>query len=309
MENILNCFKDFKCIKGACKKSCCTLWQIEVDKKTLKKYKKVKGEFKSRIEGGINFHSSSLCVNKGRCAFLNSDNLCDIIINLGEEYLSEVCSVHPRFVNKFKNYTEIGVGISCEEGARLLLTFEGEIKPTISPDIAKLKGFEKEIILFREKVLSILYETSPLEKRIIKILKLLGVSESDFISLPFDKLISSMEVLDENWKSKLSHFYDISLSIENDCEREFTNLLVYFIYRHLITALDSLDLKSKTLFSLFSTLAIHNIYNNSKKVQKDIPLLMEIARDYSIEVEYSNENLFSLLDFFESFIIKQEIKK
>ena len=306
MENMLNCFKDFKCIKGACKKSCCTLWQIEVDKKTLKKYKKVKGEFKSRIEGGINFHTSSLCVNKGRCAFLNSDNLCDIIINLGEEYLSEVCAIHPRFINKFKNYTEMGVGISCEEGARLLLSFNGEIKPSAPPSVKKLKGFEKDIFLFREKVLSILYNGASLKNRIVNILELLSINENDFLSLPFTKILSSMEILDSSWKDKLSLFSSLSYPVEE--QDKFTNLLAYFIYRHLITALDNLDLKSKTLFALFSTLAIHNIYMNGKLKEVNFSLL-EIARDYSGEIEYSKENLYRLFDFFEEFIIKQEIKK
>ena len=115
-----------------------------------------------------------------------------------------------------------------------------------------------------------------------------------------------MEVLDKTWKDKLSIFTGISLSVSEN-EREFTNLLAYFIYRHLITAMDKLDLKSKTLFSVFSTLAIHNIYMNSKKKEVNSPLL-EIARDYSGEIEYSKENLFRILDFFEEFIIKQELK-
>ena len=35
-------FKDFVCIGGkACSDSCCHIWQITVDKKTLRKYKHV----------------------------------------------------------------------------------------------------------------------------------------------------------------------------------------------------------------------------------------------------------------------------
>ncbi len=305
MENMLNCFKGFKCIKGACKKSCCTLWQIEVDKKTLKKYKKVKGEFKCRIDNGVNFHSSSLCVKDGRCAFLNKDNLCDIIINLGEEYLSEVCAIHPRFINKFKGYTEMGIGLSCEEGARLLINYKGKIAPTISPNVNKLKGFEREIIIFRQTILQVVYSESSLKEKLAKILSLLEIDENAFLSLPYKKFLSRLEVLDENWKNRLNLFTNMSLEIEQE---KLLNVLVYFIYRHLITAVDKLDLKSKTLFSIFSTLAIHNIYINTKKVQNETPLLIEIARDYSAEIEYSEENLFNLLDLFEEFIVEQEIK-
>lgn len=303
---MLNCFKSFSCIKGACKKSCCTLWQIEIDKKTLKKYKKVKGEFKNRIDNGVDFNSYSLCVNNGRCAFLNKDNLCDIIINLGENYLSEICAIHPRFINKLKNYSETGVGISCEEGARLLLSFNGKIEPSTPPNVKKLKGFEREIISFREIVLSILYNGTSLKDRIVNILQLLSVNEGDFLSLSFKKLLSSMEILDNSWKDKLSLFS--SLTYPDEEQDKFTNLLAYFIYRHQITAMDKLDLKSKTLFAIFSTLVIHNIYMNGKKGEVNFSLL-EIARDYSGEIEYSNTNLFRLFDFFEEFLIKQELKK
>ena len=43
-------FKDFVCIGGkACSDSCCHIWQITVDKKTLRKYKHVTGELGKRM--------------------------------------------------------------------------------------------------------------------------------------------------------------------------------------------------------------------------------------------------------------------
>lgn len=43
-------FKTFRCVGGrACPDSCCHIWQITVDKKTLKKYKKVKGSLGKRM--------------------------------------------------------------------------------------------------------------------------------------------------------------------------------------------------------------------------------------------------------------------
>ena len=245
-------------------------------------------------------------MKNGRCAFLNDDNLCDLIINLGEKSLCEVCAIHPRFINKLKGYTEIGVGIACEEGARLLLTFKDKITPSSSPNLKKLKGFEREIILFRQTILQIIYGSATLSEKIKKILALLEVDENAFISLPYLKKLSKMEMLDSDSVERLKNFSTITLEVED--EKEILNLLVYFIYRHLITAVDKLDLKSKTLFSIFSTLCIHNIYINSKNVQKDITLLTEIARDYSAEIEYSEKNLSSLFDLFEEFIIKSEIK-
>ena len=38
-------YDDFKCIANKCIDSCCIGWQINIDEKTYKKYKKVKGVF------------------------------------------------------------------------------------------------------------------------------------------------------------------------------------------------------------------------------------------------------------------------
>ncbi len=304
MENLLNCFKKFECKKGECKKTCCALWQISVDRKTLNKYKKVKGDFARRIKEGVDFENSSLCINNGRCAFLNKENLCDIIINLGKEYLGEVCTIHPKFISSLDEYNECGIGLSCEEGARLLITFKDKILPNTPPNPSPLKGFDKELIDFREELLHLAYSPAPFRDRIKKILSFINFSEEEFLLFPLVDALNKMELLDKEWTSYLSNLKRPSLEISEDIEGELTNLLVYFIYRHIINAVDKLDLKSRTLFSLFSTLAIHNIYINSKKVQKDVNLLIDIARGYSAEIEYSEENLFKLLDLFDEKIVK-----
>ena len=57
-----------------------------------------------------------------RCPFLNHQNLCDIYIHLGEKHLCEICTQHPRFHEWFGDYKESGLGLCCEEAARLLLS-------------------------------------------------------------------------------------------------------------------------------------------------------------------------------------------
>ena len=56
-----------------------------------------------------------------------------IFINLGEDRLCDICREHPRFYNWFGDYTEVGLGLCCEEAERLLfsnskpLTFVEEV--------------------------------------------------------------------------------------------------------------------------------------------------------------------------------------
>ena len=98
--------KDFKCIAGACEETCCAGWYIAIDETTYKKYKKVKHpEMKKRFEKElvVKKGSSPECMAKiklknNRCAFLAKDNLCDIYKNLGEQYLSETCTMYPRII-------------------------------------------------------------------------------------------------------------------------------------------------------------------------------------------------------------------
>ncbi|MCF0223566.1 MAG: hypothetical protein HUK20_04790 [Fibrobacter sp.] len=56
-----------------------------------------------------------------RCPLLTDNGLCKIICNCGESYLSDICREHPRFVEVYGDIMEKGIGLCCEEGAKLLL--------------------------------------------------------------------------------------------------------------------------------------------------------------------------------------------
>ena len=121
-------YDDFKCISSKCTDNCCIGWEIDVDDEAISKYDTVSGDFGKRIkENLIPSKDGStcflLCENE-RCAFLNKNNLCDIIINCGEGTLCNICKEHPRFYEWFPGVTECGLGLCCEEACRLLLECE-----------------------------------------------------------------------------------------------------------------------------------------------------------------------------------------
>ena len=117
-------YSRFSCIASNCQHNCCIGWEIDIDKDTYNNYLKVEGgiaeRLKENIIGGKNPRFKML--KGGRCPFLNKDNLCDIIVNLGEQNLCEICKLHPRFLNYFDDRVEIGLGLCCEEAARIILT-------------------------------------------------------------------------------------------------------------------------------------------------------------------------------------------
>ncbi len=117
-----NYYNEFSCIADKCEATCCAGWQIVVDEESLKKYKKVTGNFKQRIKDGVDFKEGVFYQNPGkRCAFLNEQNLCDMYTALGEDAFCETCRRYPRHIEEFENVREFTLSASCPEAARILL--------------------------------------------------------------------------------------------------------------------------------------------------------------------------------------------
>ena len=84
-------YKEFSCIAGACPDTCCAGWQIVIDDKSLKKYKRVKGTFRNRLHNDIDWKEKVFRQYEKRCAFLNEDSLCDIYSEVGKRMLCDTC--------------------------------------------------------------------------------------------------------------------------------------------------------------------------------------------------------------------------
>ncbi len=127
-------YKDFKCIASACTDSCCKDWEIDIDEETLECYRQVQGAFGERLRAHIFVPGETeeelphfIQTETERCPFLNEEGLCDIFIHLGEEYLSQICTHHPRYYDWFLDGSEQGLGLCCEEAARLILSEKSEL--------------------------------------------------------------------------------------------------------------------------------------------------------------------------------------
>lgn len=119
-------FEQFRCTCCECKDNCCRIgWDIEIDEKTLSFYKQQGDDLSKRIieniceEDGAHYMS-----HEGGCPFLTEKGLCSVQLRYGEEHISDICREHPRFYEWFGDYKEAGVGLSCEETARLFTVHE-----------------------------------------------------------------------------------------------------------------------------------------------------------------------------------------
>lgn len=145
-------YDDFKCIGNECKESCCKGWEIHIDKRSYNAYRNVKGEYYKKLKDGIkrnrkdpdDLHYAEMKLEEMKCKFLNNDNLCDIYINLGEEYLCNICKTYPRKVSKNGKVYEKTLMLSCPEVARMLV----ELKHDFSFNMEKgeLNKAEREFI-------------------------------------------------------------------------------------------------------------------------------------------------------------------
>ena len=301
-------YEDFSCIAEKCKNSCCVGWEIDIDDKTLKMYKGIHNDFGKRLIGNIEENDGSyhfILTDDGRCPFLNNDNLCDIILNLGEDHLCRICSDHPRFRNFFDSRTEIGLGLCCEEVARIILTKkEKAALIKIASDDENIFSNDEEIFFhFRSSVIEMLQNRDiPIKERIFDVVSKYKIEFPYNTPKEWGKIFLSLEHLNSSWSEMLSRL-DMSegVLISNPVfETEAEQLLVYFIFRHLADGLYDGNLRERIAFSILSVMMIDFLLSSHLKKQGIINIedIIEISRLYSLEIEYSEDNIKTLLSVF-----------
>lgn len=121
---------DFSCIGNMCEDTCCASWQVTVDKKTYKKYQKVKDPnlrkmlqetVKRNRKAQDDAQYATIKMDSNNLCPLLDDGLCGIQKNLGASYLSHTCAVYPRITTRVHSMQEQSLTLSCPEAARIVL--------------------------------------------------------------------------------------------------------------------------------------------------------------------------------------------
>jgi len=123
-------YEKFSCIGGECEDTCCAGWEIDIDDNSYQYYMQIPGKLGKRIRDSIKeyqsdnddaYESHGFILQEGmRCPFLNKDNLCEIILELGEDALCDVCADTPRNFLEYGNAREISISPSCAQAGRLI---------------------------------------------------------------------------------------------------------------------------------------------------------------------------------------------
>ena len=294
---------NFKCIADKCKHTCCAGWQMNIDEKTLGDYKNNTSEFSATLKKGIDFKRSRFKANKlGRCAFLNDKNLCDIIINLGEKSLCQVCTDHPRFRSFFNDRVELGLGFCCEQATKIILSYADKIQPILTSDDGKTEQLdfnEKNVLEFRTKALNIIQDREiDINDRIKNLLKECHFDFDNFEFKKLVKLLLSLEKINKSWINTLKTLktkpfntttnYHLSIIAEQ--------FLVNSLFRHLSDAEDTLWVRARAIACVIFWWIILNTFEQNNT---DI---FDVVREFSVEIEYSQNNLDKLFNFAYKFI-------
>ena len=260
-------YKNFKCIAQNCKNNCCIGWEIDIDNTSLSYYKDKYDIFRHiSLEGVPHF----IMDKNGRCPLLDEKNLCEIIKNYGENHLCQICSDHPRFRNYYDTRTEIGLGLTCEEAAKLIIDNKFTLEKIGEDDgIPFPNEDEADFFILRDKYLYC--DFSELKKW-----------APDITVDEISRFLKGLERLDNKWdiylnelKNTKQNIKDIEITDVNKAE----NLFSYFVFRHLYET----DIQFCLVCTLIVLAKSDDIY--------------ESARMFSSEIEYSDENIERLYSF------------
>jgi len=120
-------FKDFICTGTKCVYNCCNHnWQIRVDKNTYDKYVNLGDDGKEILDNikVLKEDPFLALITKGednKCFFLNENELCNLQLTRGYDYLCRTCRIHPRNISYINGEFETFLELSCEEAAKAVL--------------------------------------------------------------------------------------------------------------------------------------------------------------------------------------------
>lgn len=282
-------YNSFRCIADKCRHSCCVGWEISVDEGTMEKYLALgREDILMHIDDG----EIKLCDN-GRCPFLLDSGLCRIISELGDGYTSLICQRHPRFFHRVGNRLECGIGLSCEEACRIVLSSDGYSEFVISDiDADAAEETDFDTISHREYLYSVLKGSLDYKSKVDTIKGKYDIADIHSLE-EWEEILSSLEYLDDSHRGifRVGSSYNVS-------EEYLERFLAYLIFRHASVA-DSYDnLRARLGFCLLLSDILAGYLADGEHSFAEI---CDYARIISEEIEYSEDNTDSLIFEFEAY--------
>lgn len=333
-------YPDFVCTADRCRDNCCrTPWEIVVDRATVGYYRSLPEPLRSRLLAGLAEDESGDVLIRpegGQCPFLTEQGLCSLVLELGEEHIGEICALHPRYREWFPGRMEIGVGLCCEEAARLILSDPAPAE--FETCLTDAEDEEEEdvplylpLLELRDRLFSLVQDrTRPLSRRLASCLRLaVSVQEqinrgevpdpasplSPLEAEPGRPVLSAaaalhreMEALEPSWTRDLedlwAHREELDWSGFADALGErvyaYEHMAVYLLFRYFLKGVydeNPLVKVQQAVVMLLMTAAL-GVRVWQRTGAFPLARQIETARQYSKEVEYSEDNMELLAEGF-----------
>ena len=258
-------YNEFKCIAGACRHTCCAGWEIDIDKYTMAEWHQMDEPLRSFIldkvcfpddcstdvsAGNLADHSADVeagqpvagqpflkLAEDDRCAFLNNEGLCEMILRCGEDTLCQICTDHPRFRNFYSDRIEMGAGLSCEAAAELIVSWQGNFRLTktdqqlpkacladvkeilddlshmTEAELQDLRQNEADVFQLRDMLIGILEDrTLDIDSRIDEVLSCCDITMPDLDTSQWADALLSLDRLDAQWTHTLEELREASFA-------------------------------------------------------------------------------------------------
>lgn len=312
-------FTSFKCIADKCRDSCCIGWEIDIDDDARLKYDCLNTPIGAEIREKTPHGYFPLDKN-GHCAFLDCKGLCRIVSELGEGYLCDICNEHPRYYGVGIDGFEGGIGLGCEEAARIILSLEKkprliEIEREIPYYDEDNKAFVSEY--FRCKLYDRIFSQG-IEKLVGSFVKYAKSTTTDdyyYFTSEFSRcmpaikdeplddekieelikftftLLDECEALSDEWHDLVYAASKVRLNRILKKDKEIRGLCYYFTHRYVRECVYDKSLGKRILFAIMSSLAIAALSEVIDGDDKEV----RAAVLYSKNVEYSTDNIDMIL--------------
>lgn len=275
-------YKDFRCVADKCTHSCCIGWRIELSNETTCKYRAASGSYSKFLTDNIATDDEGSYIpldSHGRCPHLSPDGLCKIICEYGDGYLSDICREHPRFYNDLGTHVEVGLGASCIEAARIILSSPVSNDAVIvGDDDLPTAAMQFPVPEYRNRIFSLIEYASSYDTLEEEIGAIFAIPKPLLSLENMRRIYSQAEYISEDNRRYITNSAPSTVSYDS-----LTRMLWYFIYRHLSTAENSIDARARIAFALLSVRATASIYEFCDSIE-------EALRIYSEEIEYSTDN-------------------
>lgn len=297
-------YDDFKCIAGDCIDNCCNAeWEISIDKKTYKKYRKLKGQWGNKINnniGRIRSNISDLRYGKIKlkdkgCSLLDEKGLCTIHANLGVGYLCNTCKVYPREITKLGEIYERNLFMSCPEVARYFVKHKGNFY--FNMDEEELLDLDKDYIInknYDEKLYNLLWDSRSLAMEIIQFKEIEIWKRIIFLKILTDKVQKLIDEENyENYEKVLNTFRNeiTNIDVINSLDKiKFVEDVKFDFIQSIINK--SSQLKGAKYSQLIND--YYEMFNVTDDKKENLKLLFEKEREFNIFLkDYENilENL------------------